>query len=85
MRETTEELCVVPKSYEYLCKLVYKHPLENQLVQYFVVKKWKGKIKSKEAKKVFWLKFKDYKKLDLEVDKKAIQKYLKKKEKHFQT
>lgn len=85
MRETTEELGVVPKSYEHLCKLVYRNPVENQIVQYFVVKKWSGKIKANEAEKLFWIKLKDYKKLDLECDRKAIKKYLKKKEKHFQT
>lgn len=77
-REIEEELNIEPTKYELLCKLIYKHPKETQLVHYFVIEKWKGKIKSTEAEKLIWKKTKQYKKLDLEVDRKAIKKLLKK-------
>jgi len=75
-RELKEELAVVPKNHEFLCKIM---PPKNgdRIVHYFVVKDWIGELKPIEAEKIFWIKFSEYKKLDLDCDRKAIQKYLK--------
>lgn len=75
-REVKEELNVRPVKFRLVAKLRYFGKQEHQLVYYFVVSKWKGKIKRKEAAKIFWLDFKEYKKLDLDVDKRAIKRVI---------
>lgn len=75
-REMREELNVTPRKYGFLDKIVSSHPTGNRLVHYFVIEKWEGKLKATEAEKIFWLSFKDYKRLALDIDKKAFKKYL---------
>lgn len=80
-REVQEELSVKPTKYELLCNLIYDHPKEKQRVHYFLVKEWVGEIKAQEAEKLVWLKFNEYDKVNVSVDRQAIEIYLNKKKK----
>ena len=53
VREVQEELDVTPTEYKFLCSLY--HPTEElQLIHYFIVSGWSGKIKPYEADNVEW-------------------------------
>ncbi len=52
-RELKEELNVTPQSFVYLCSL-YHPTTELQLIHYYVVPEWKGKIECHEAECVDW-------------------------------
>jgi len=79
IREITEELCIIPKKYEFLCKKISEHQTGKRLVHYFIVKEWKGQPEPKEAEELFWIKLAENKKLNLEIDREAIQEYLEQK------
>ncbi len=53
VRELKEELDVVPASYHYLCSL-YHPTTELQLIHYYVITRWQGRIAAYEAESVFW-------------------------------
>ncbi len=77
-REVQEELNVKPIGYEWLCTLMYNNPEEKQRAHYFLIDKWIGTIEAKEADKLTWLNFKDRNKINVSVDRKAIEIYLEK-------
>ncbi|MEZ9525686.1 NUDIX domain-containing protein [Enterovibrio norvegicus] len=53
VRELMEELEVVPNTYYYLCSL--HHPTQElQLIHYYIVLDWSGKLLSREADEVMW-------------------------------
>ena len=75
IRESSEEFGVVPTEYSFICRLPYQTGDENQDCYYYAITKWKGKIKTKEAEKLEWIKIREADKyLDLDVDKKALEK-----------
>jgi non-canonical purine NTP pyrophosphatase (RdgB/HAM1 family) len=73
IRETKEELNITPTKYSYICTLSYQHTKVDFVINYFLIEKWIGKIKNKEADKIFWINSKKPKELDISVDKKAIE------------
>lgn len=75
-REIKEELGITPKEYNFLCKIVSPHKKEKNIVHYFIITKWHGTPKAKEAEKITWLDFTKYDKLDIPADKKAIKRLL---------
>ncbi len=74
VREITEELGIVPETYNYLCSL-YHPTTELQLIHYYVVSLWSGDISALEADEVYWSSFSEIK-VDTDVDKIAISEYL---------
>ncbi|ROR26595.1 mutator protein MutT [Vibrio crassostreae] len=52
-RELKEELNVTPTHYTFLCSL-YHPTSELQLIHYFVVSQWTGKITAQEADSIEW-------------------------------
>ncbi|MDG3087784.1 NUDIX domain-containing protein [Vibrio hannami] len=52
-RECKEELNVTPLSYYFLCSL-YHPTSEMQLIHYYVVNDWDGKMTPLEAEEILW-------------------------------
>ena len=73
LRETKEEFGVSPLEYTFLCKLPWKNKGKSYLIHYFVCKKWKGKIKNKEAARLVWLGKESACALSEEVDRNAVK------------
>lgn len=78
LREMKEELNIKPIKYVPLCKLPWEKDCKQYTVQYYVCTKWKGKIKNKEASQLMWINENEIDKLDEEVDRTALRKYLEK-------
>lgn len=72
-REAKEELGITVQKTEFLTKLIYDTPHGRFPCQYVIAKKWKGKIHSFEAEKVFWLPIKQVYRLGIYVDRQAMQ------------
>jgi len=73
-RELKEELDVDCENFEFVCKSLHDAGPEIQMVHYFLCKDWKGRIKSIEAKRIFWLDNKHLNKLSYKIDIDAIRK-----------
>lgn len=72
VRECREELNVDIIDYSHIGSLVYPSEQKSFHVNYFVVKKWQGAIKSKEAAELYWLPV-DTKNVDLWINKLMLQ------------
>lgn len=72
-RELQEELTIKPTSFKYLCSL-YHPTSELQLIHYYVVSSWIGKIEAQEADEVIWFDL-NHAPVDIEADKIAISEY----------
>ncbi|WP_074928996.1 NUDIX domain-containing protein [Enterovibrio norvegicus] len=71
VRELMEELEVVPNTYYYLCSL--HHPTQElQLIHYYVVLDWSGKLFSREADEVMWCSFSESQ-IGIEADRVALR------------
>ena len=75
LRETREELAIVPLTSVFVCTLLHRSQ-EFRRLHYFAVSEWSGDISSSEAESVAWLPLLDFYRLDLEVDRMAISEYL---------
>ncbi len=75
-RECLEELSVEPTEYKLFCKQSYVARSEVQECHYYLVTKWKGRIKRGDVGKLTWLSFEQKHRIDVEVDRKALS-YLK--------
>ena len=72
-REVKEELAITLRKTSFLCTLRYPHKKVDFNIHYFFVDDWVGKIISKEAEKLAWVKLANWKKLDLRPDQQAIK------------
>ncbi len=71
-RECLEELNVEPTEYKFLCKQLHTTRAEVQECHYYIVTKWKGRIKRGDVGKLSWLSFEQKHLVDVEVDRKAL-------------
>ncbi|MGA3020508.1 MAG: NUDIX domain-containing protein [Candidatus Micrarchaeales archaeon] len=76
VRESEEEFGIKLITLQKICVLLWKHKNKDYEIHYFASKKWKGKIKNKEAGKLIWISKEEINKLDENVDKKAFKQYL---------
>jgi 8-oxo-dGTP diphosphatase len=74
-RETQEEVGIVPLEIAYVCTLLHRAQ-EFRKLHYFAVTRWEKEIIPQEAESVVWIPLSALKTLDLEVDKIAVQEYL---------
>jgi len=75
IRELQEELEINCEKIEFVARLPYAHPVENQNISYFLCQGIKGKINAQEAEKVFWINPKtEIDKLDFDIDREALKK-----------
>jgi len=74
-REVQEEVGFVPIELAYVCTLLHRAQ-EFRKLHYFVVTRWKGEIIPQEAEAVVWIPLNTLETLDLDVDKIAVQEYL---------
>jgi 8-oxo-dGTP diphosphatase len=77
-RELKEELDLDCFEFKYLDKMLWNTPLEIQNVHYFVCEGWSGSLKSQEADEVFFIKQSDLSPIDIEEERKILEKHLKK-------
>jgi 8-oxo-dGTP pyrophosphatase MutT (NUDIX family)/precorrin-6B methylase 2 len=73
-RELKEELNVDSSDLEFVCRFLHGVGSEIQMIHYFLCKDWKGRMKTREAKRIVWLDKKNLNKLSYEIDRKAINK-----------
>ena len=74
-RELKEELGIVPLEVRYVCTLLHRSA-EFRKLHYFAVTRWEGEMVPQEAAAVVWIPLNVLETLDLDVDKIAVQEYL---------
>ena len=74
-REMQEEGGIVPIEIAYVCTLLHRAQ-EFRKLHYFAVTRWEGEIIPQEAEAVVWIPLNALETLDLDVDKIAVQEYL---------
>ena len=74
-REIQEEVGIVPIEIAYVCTLLHRAQ-EFRKLHYFAVTRWEGEIVPREAEAVVWIPLNALEALDLDVDKMAVQEYL---------
>ena len=74
-REMHEEVGIVPIETAYVCTLLHRAQ-EFRKLHYFAVTRWEGEIVPREAEAVVWMPLNALEALDLDVDKMAVQEYL---------
>jgi|SRR2546427_9398508 len=74
-REVREEVGIVPIDIAYVCTLLHRSQ-EFRKLHYFAVTCWEGEIIPQEAESLLWIPFNALETLDLDVDKIAVQEYL---------
>ena len=74
-REVQEELGIVPIDVVYVCTLLHRSQ-EFRKLHYFAVTRWEGELIPQEAEFVVWIPLNALETLDLDVDKIAVQEYL---------
>ena len=77
-RELKEELDLDCFEFKYLDRMLWNTPLEIQNVHYFVCEGWSGSLKSQEADEVFFIKQSDLSPIDIEEERKILEKHLQK-------
>ena len=75
IREIKEELSITPKKYKFLCTLLNYYDDHIEVPSYYLIKSWEGRIKCNEADSLLWISIDEVDKLDIEVDKIAINEY----------
>lgn len=78
-RELKEELGIECRKFNFIIKLLHHATIEDQMTYYFSCEGWKGKPIVHEAEKIFWIDSKKLNVLDLEIDKKAVKEFFKRK------
>jgi 8-oxo-dGTP diphosphatase len=74
-REVQEEVGIIPIEIAYVCTLLHRSQ-EFRKLHYFAVTRWEGEIIFQEAESVVWIPLNALETLDLDVDKIAVQEYL---------
>jgi 8-oxo-dGTP pyrophosphatase MutT (NUDIX family) len=74
-REAAEELAIVPREAAFVCTLMHLAE-ELRRLHYFAVRRWDGHIEPEEADAIVWLPFGDVARLDLDVDRTAVNEYV---------
>ena len=75
IRETREELDILPVTFTYICSLLHISTQFHR-VHYYWVSEWEGEIKALEAESLEWIPLSQADRFDLEVDRVAISEYL---------
>jgi mutator protein MutT len=76
-RELKEELDLDCDKFKFIMKLPHRTDFEEMTIYFYLCKNWKGKPKSHEAEKIFWIGSKQLNVLDFEIDRKAIKEFFK--------
>lgn len=74
-RELHEELGITPRQIFYVCTLLHRSQ-EFRKVHYFAVPCWEGTLTNNEAEALLWLPLSAIQRLELDVDRTAVQEYL---------
>lgn len=74
-RELKEELGIECQNFKFIIKMLHHTDIEDQMTYYFSCEKWKGKLESREAEKIFWISPSQLTVLDFEIDRKAARKF----------
>lgn len=74
-RELHEELGITPQQIFYVCTLLHRSQ-EFRKIHYFAVPCWEGTLTNNEAEALLWLPMTAIQRFELDVDRIAIQEYL---------
>ena len=74
-REAGEELRIAPREAAFVCTLLHLAE-ELRRIHYFAVREWDGAIVADEAEAVLWLPLHETGRLDFDVDRTAVNEYL---------
>lgn len=77
-RELKEELDLDCSEFRFLDRMLWHTPVEIQNVYYFVCEGWSGNLKSKESDEVFFIKRDDLSAIDIDEERKILEKHLQK-------
>jgi 8-oxo-dGTP diphosphatase len=77
-RELKEELDLDCSEFRFLDRMLWHTPVEIQNVYYFVCDGWSGNLKSQEADEVFFIKRDDLSAIDIDEERKILEKHLQK-------
>ncbi len=75
-RELKEEFDLDCSEIRFLDMMLWHTPVEIQNVYYFVCEGWSGSLKSQEADEVFFIKLDDLSAIDIEEERKILEKHL---------
>jgi mutator protein MutT len=75
VRELREELGIAPTRVAYVCTLVHRTE-EFRKLHYFAIERWTGELENNEAEALLWIAFDELPQLNLDVDRLAMQEYL---------
>ncbi len=76
-RELKEEVDLECDNFKFIIKLPHQTKREKQIIHFFSCEEWRGKPKSIDAEKIFWITPKELDVIDYEIDIKAIKEFLK--------
>ena len=74
-RELAEELTIETSAPKFICTLLHQES-ELRRLHYFSIESWTGSMSNNEAEALSWIPLENTKKLDLEVDRTAVEEYL---------
>lgn len=74
-RELHEELGVAPTQVAYVCTLAHRAE-EFRKLHYFAIEQWTGELENHEAESLLWIALDELQQLNLDVDRLAVQEYL---------
>jgi mutator protein MutT len=75
-RELKEELDLDCSDFRFVASMPHDTISEKQMVHYYSCENWKGVPKNREADAIFWTSVENLECLDFEIDKRAIQRFL---------
>jgi 8-oxo-dGTP diphosphatase len=76
-RELKEEVDLECDNFKFIIKLSHQTKREKQIIHFFSCEKWRGKPKSIDAEKIFWITPEELDIIDYEIDIRAIREFLK--------
>ncbi len=73
-RELIEEIGIVPAGVKFVCALLHRSE-EFRKLNYFAIESWTGEIQNQEAEELLWIPLAETHRLDLDVDRLAVNEY----------
>ena len=75
-RELKEELNLDCTQFSFITKKMWKTPIENQLIHYYICENWSGETMCNEAEEIFYIKTSEINQLDIELERDVIREIL---------
>ena len=82
-RELREELGLECDEFKFVQKMLWKPPIEDQLVHYFLCKNWSGNPQCNEADDILFLTPNQLDRIEIEEERRIIENYFQERENKF--